>query len=104
MLVSIAPHENLARSELNSLGGFFLGQSFEDRRTLKGVAWKMGRWVDARYLQRSLHEDLRDQGPPVQMERAPSLREGPTDQEQAVQTVRAPSRHWWSFRFRRWRR
>lgn len=95
---------NLAKSELNSLGGFFLRQGFEDRSTLKGVAWKMGRWVDTRYLQRSLREDLWHQESPVQTERAPSLREGPTDQEHAVQTVRAPARHWWSFRFRRRRR
>lgn len=95
---------NLARLGLKLLGGFFLRQNFEDRGTLKGVAWKMGRWVDARYLQCSLHEDLRDREPPVQTERAPSLRDRPTDQEQPVQTDRAPVRHWWSFRFRRRRR
>ena len=64
---------------------FFLREGFEDRGLLKGVAWKMGRWVDTRTFQRSLGDE-------------------PKNKEKAVQKNRAPERHWWSSLFRRRRR
>ncbi|KAF6236981.1 hypothetical protein HO173_004860 [Letharia columbiana] len=62
--------------------GFFRKGGFEDRGLLKGVGWKMGRWIDTRTFQRSLAEE-------------------PKDGEKAVQKKRQPKRHWWSSVFRR---
>ncbi len=64
---------------------FFLDRGFKDRGLLKGVAWKMGRWIDTRTLQRSLREE-------------------PESTEKVVQKKRAPERRWWSSLFRRRRR
>lgn len=63
---------------------FFLNAGFVDRGLLKGVAWKMGRWVDTRTFQRSLGEE--------------STTTGTSRQK------RASERHWWSSLFRRRRR
>ena len=68
-----------------ALTSFFLKTGFEDRGLLKGVAWKMGRWIDTRTYQQSLWEE-------------------PRDTEKAAQEKRAPDRHWWSSLFRRRRR
>lgn len=64
---------------------FFLRDGFEDRGLLKGVAWKMGRWIDTRTLQRSLGDEA-------------------GKKEKAEQEKRAPERGWWSSLFRRRRR
>ena len=61
---------------------FFLRLGFEDRGLLKGVAWKMGRWIDTRTLQRSFGKE-------------------PKDTEKVVQKKRRSERHWWSSLFRR---
>lgn len=62
--------------------GFFRKGGFEDRGLLKGVGWKMGRWIDTRTFQRSLAEE-------------------PKYGEKGVQKKRQPKRHWWSSVFRR---
>lgn len=64
---------------------FFLKAGFEDRGLLRGVAWKMGRWIDTRTFQRSLWEE-------------------PADVETVVHKEREPDRHWWSFLVHRRRR
>lgn len=64
---------------------FFLREGFEDRGLLKGVAWKMGRWIDTRTFQRSLGDELEIK-------------------EKAEQEKRVPVRRWWSSLFRRRRR
>ncbi|KAL9124813.1 MAG: hypothetical protein Q9175_008172 [Cornicularia normoerica] len=61
---------------------FFLRESFEDRGLLKGVGWKMGRWIDTRILQRSLDDE-------------------PKDKKTPVRKKRGSARHWWSSLFRR---
>ena len=63
-------------------GAFFSKMKFEDRGVLRGVGWKMGRWIDTRTFQRSLAEE-------------------PEDREKVVQKKKGPKRHWWSPLFRR---
>lgn len=65
---------------------FFLREGFEDRGLLKGVAWKMGRWIDTRTFQRSLGDEAENM-------------------EKAEQEKRALEPSWWGslFRRRRWR-
>lgn len=63
----------------------FLNAGFEDRGLLKGVAWKMGRWVDTRIFQRSLGEEPKSTG-------------------KTAQKRKATERHWWSSLFRRRKR
>ena len=61
---------------------FFSKMDFEDRGVLRGVGWKMGRWIDTRTFQRSLAEE-------------------PTDEERAAQRKKGRKRHWWKSMFRR---
>ena len=68
---------------------FFLKSGFEERGILKGVAWKMGRWIDVKYLQRPLHQ-----------ERTHSRETAQTRTELGTE----PMRHWWSSLFRHPRR
>ena len=74
------------------VSGFFLKQKFEERGLLKGVGWKMGKWIDVRYLQRSLHDA------PVDTEQVVHTR------IETVQEIRRPRDRWWSSWFRRRRK
>ena len=62
--------------------GFFLRQRFENRGVLRGVAWKMGRWVDTKTLQRSLNEES-------------------TEEEKPGREKRRSPRQWWRTLLRR---
>ena len=85
--------------------GFFLKQQFEERGLLKGVGWKMGRWIDMRYLQRSLHDDSMDTEQRVQARRKSEKREAQRRVQVRLEPEkREPGRRWWSSLFRRRRR
>ncbi|CAD6569699.1 MAG: hypothetical protein ASARMPREDX12_002886 [Alectoria sarmentosa] len=80
--LAIVPEDETRDANLRQvLPNFFLKAGFEDRGLLKGVAWKMGKWIDTRTYQLSLHDQ-------------------PKDKEKAPQK-RAPKRRWWSSPFRR---
>lgn len=68
----------------NASENFFLKGGFEDRGRLKGVGWKMGRWIDTKTFQLSLDEESKE--------------------KEKVGQKREPERHWWSSLFRRRRR
>ena len=64
---------------------FFLKFGFVERGILKGVAWKMGRSIDVKYLQRPLHQE--------------STRSGGIAQTRRISRTglrTEPRRHWWS--------
>ena len=65
---------------------FFLKSGFEERGILKEVAWKMGRWIDVKYLQRPLHQE------PTRSDETAQTRTGSRTEQR---------RHWWSSLFRR---
>lgn len=79
-VLAIVPME-----EGRDASGFFKKRGFEDRGLLEGVAWKRGRWVDTRTLQRSLHEK-------------------PKGNERTVPKNKWTALHWWSSLYRRRRR
>ena len=81
-VLAIVPEDGEGDANLRQvLSKFFLKGGFEDRGLLKGVAWKMGKWIDTRSFQLSLDDE-------------------PKNEEKAMQK-RAPKRRWWSSLFRR---